>query len=67
MKYKLLLEDTKIVGDQTLYRIQALKDFGNVKAGDLGGYIGSGLARGQGPRLDHGGVSDASALRPRAP
>ncbi len=36
-KYKLLTTDRK----SSLFRIKALKDFGNVKAGDLGGYIAS--------------------------
>ena len=40
MKYK-LTDETIRHGGRTLYRIQALKDFGNVKAGDLGGYIES--------------------------
>ena len=35
MKYRLLDQ-----GTNGLRRIQALKDFGTVKAGDLGGYIG---------------------------
>ena len=38
-KYKLILNDTINVEGRTLYRIKALKDFGDVKAGDLGGYI----------------------------
>ena len=40
-KYKLLQDDTKTLGSITLYRIQALRDIGDVKAGDLGGYIQS--------------------------
>ena len=40
-KYTLVKEDTKIIYNTTLYRIKALKDFGNVKRGDLGGYIES--------------------------
>ena len=40
MKYKLTDEKIKH-NDKTLYRIQALKDFGDVKAGDLGGWIES--------------------------
>ena len=28
-----------IAGDKPVYRIQALKDFGDVKAGDLGGFV----------------------------
>ena len=39
-KYRLTEETTK-VGNRTLYRIQALRDFGNVKEGDIGGYIES--------------------------
>lgn len=39
-KYELAKEDTKTFTDGgTIYRIRALKDFGDVKAGDLGGYI----------------------------
>lgn len=37
-KYK-LTEETIIVIDKSLYRIEALKDFGNVKKGDKGGFI----------------------------
>lgn len=39
-KYK-LTNETVIVNGTILYRIQATKDFGHVKAGDLGGFIGS--------------------------
>ena len=39
-KYGLLTDDTITLDDGTvLYRIRALIDFGNVKAGELGGYI----------------------------
>ena len=38
MKYK-LTKNTKEVSGITLYQIQALKDFGNVKKGNLGGWI----------------------------
>lgn len=38
-KYRLIFEDYKEIGRKKLYRIEALKDFGDVKAGDLGGYI----------------------------
>ena len=38
MKYK-LTEETIIYFGKTLYRIEALKDFGNVKKGDKGGYV----------------------------
>tara|TARA_R110000868_G_scaffold410436_1_gene698446 strand:+ start:516 stop:1034 length:519 start_codon:yes stop_codon:yes gene_type:complete len=38
MKYK-LTENSIEFNNKKLYQIQALKDFGDVKAGDLGGYI----------------------------
>ena len=38
-KYEMLYDDKIEMGGHTLYRIRALKDFGNVKTGDLGGYI----------------------------
>ena len=38
-KYRLIPEDCKINYGRKLYRIEALKDFGVVKAGELGGYI----------------------------
>lgn len=38
MKYKLTDEAITYNG-RTLYRIEALKDFGNVKKGDLGGFV----------------------------
>ena len=37
-KYKLTDETTNLLG-RTLYRIEALKDFGDVKEGDKGGYV----------------------------
>ena len=37
-KYK-LTEETIIVNDKILYRIEALKDLGNVKKGDRGGFV----------------------------
>ncbi|MCI6871592.1 hypothetical protein [Streptococcus hyointestinalis] len=40
-KYELLKDDTKIMSGRTLYRIKALRDFGNVEKGDWGGYIES--------------------------
>lgn len=40
MKYKLTDEKMEYYG-RTLYRIQALKDFGDVKVNDLGGWIQS--------------------------
>lgn len=39
MKKYELTNDTIEIYNQTLYRIKALKDFSNVKSGDLGGYI----------------------------
>ena len=38
-KYKLLKDDTKTIGDNTLFRVKYLKDVGLVSKGDLGGYI----------------------------
>ena len=38
MKYK-LTDETKVVGVTTLHRIKALKTFGNVTKGDLGGWV----------------------------
>ena len=39
-KYRLIENDTTIVdGRTTLYRIEALKDFSDVKKGDKGGYV----------------------------
>lgn len=40
MKYKLTDETITYCG-RTLHRIQALKDFSDIKAGDLGGYVES--------------------------
>jgi hypothetical protein len=40
-KYELVSDRQIIVAGTTLYRIRALKDFGNVKAGDLGGFVRS--------------------------
>jgi len=40
MKYE-LTTNTKTYLDRTLYQIKALKDFGRVKAGDLGGWVES--------------------------
>lgn len=39
MKKYRLTDEKIIVGYRTLYRIQALQDFENVKMGDIGGYI----------------------------
>src|SRR5260370_8578056 len=41
-KYELVPDRQIVVAGTTLYRIRALKDFGNVKAGDLGGFVGAG-------------------------
>lgn len=38
-KYE-LTNHTIVINGHTLHRIRALKDFGDVKAGDLGGYVG---------------------------
>ena len=38
-KYELLESDSIKVEGATLYRIRALRDFSDIKAGDLGGYI----------------------------
>ncbi len=38
-KYKFIKNDTKIFFGTTITRIKALKDFGYIKKGDLGGYI----------------------------
>ena len=40
-KYELLYDDTTTIGKTKLYRIKALRDFDDVKAGSLGGYIES--------------------------
>ena len=37
-KYK-LTEETTNMGNRTLYRIEALRDFGDVKKGEKGGYV----------------------------
>ncbi len=34
-----LTNETRVFNNQTLYRIKALRDFADVKAGDLGGFI----------------------------
>ena len=43
MKYKILENKRINHNGRTLYRIQALKSFSNVKAGDLGGFIESNM------------------------
>ena len=40
-KYELLRDDSIIENNTELYRIRALRSFGDVKKGDLGGYIES--------------------------
>ena len=39
MKYELVMDDTIEVDGHILHRIRALKDFDEIKKGDLGGYI----------------------------
>ncbi len=39
MKYELIKTDFKVVFGVKLFRIKYIKDFGNIKAGELGGYI----------------------------
>lgn len=39
MKYKLLEDETKVHNGVTLYRIQSLSNFSDVKSGDKGGWI----------------------------
>ena len=41
MKYQLLENETIEMDGVTLFRIEALKDFANVKKGDRGGYVES--------------------------
>lgn len=38
-KYKFVKDDKCVIDGHTLYRIQATRDFSDVKEGDLGGYI----------------------------
>jgi hypothetical protein len=38
-KYELLADDCLRAGDRRVYRIRALRDFGDVRRGDLGGYV----------------------------
>ncbi|WP_412057954.1 hypothetical protein [Bartonella sp. DGB2] len=40
-KYRLLRDESITKNGHTLYRIQAMRDFANVKAGDLGGFVES--------------------------
>ena len=39
MKKYELTKETKVIGGKTLFRIRALRSFGDIKAGDLGGFI----------------------------
>ena len=50
MKKYELTNETKKVGSVTLHRIRALKDFGNVVKGELGGWLESEA------NLDHKGI-----------
>ena len=38
-KYILIKDDTNLCSNRPYYRLEALKDFGDVKRGDQGGYI----------------------------
>lgn len=38
-KYKIRTDISKTFRGKTIYRIEALKDFGDVKKGDLGGWV----------------------------
>jgi hypothetical protein len=38
-KYEMLDDDSVTLVGRTVYRIRAMRDFGKIKAGDLGGYI----------------------------
>lgn len=40
-KFVILENDTFAVGNKTLFRIKAIRDFGNVHDGDIGGYVES--------------------------
>ena len=40
-KYRLLENDTITINGRTLYRIEALRDFADVRKGDKGGYVES--------------------------
>lgn len=40
-KFVILENDTFSVGNKTLFRIKAIRDFGNVHDGDIGGYVES--------------------------
>ena len=38
-KYKLLLDDFIVLNEVKVFRIQALRTFGDIKKGELGGYV----------------------------
>ena len=40
-KYELMQAEQRVVNGKTLFRIRALRDFGDVKTGDWGGFIAS--------------------------
>lgn len=42
LKYEILWDEKKVLGDTVLYRIRALKDFADVLKGDRGGWVESG-------------------------
>jgi hypothetical protein len=73
-KYELTKDSVRLMG-HTLYRIKALRDFGDVKKGDLGGYIEkeSNLSHGgtcwvadQGMVLQNASVSEHARVHERA-
>jgi NDP-sugar pyrophosphorylase family protein len=41
LKYEILTDNYRTIEGSKIYRIRALRDFGNVSAGDIGGYIES--------------------------
>ena len=49
-KYILLENDPITHNDSIIYQIQAIRDFGDIEAGDLGGYIQKES------NLSHGGI-----------
>jgi hypothetical protein len=38
-KYEVLAHDSVVVGQRRLFRIRAVRDFGDIRRGDVGGYI----------------------------
>lgn len=71
-KYELLEDDYILVGLRKLYRIRALRDFRDVKFGDLGGYIecednlshkGSCWVYQEAKVYDHAAIVDSAQIR----